>query len=106
MKKTSEYYEMLAELGLGEPLTDEEIKKYQECAQKEVGYPNVVYNPKDSSYTKVSDKDLSFEDFVKLMMIKQYKTTVTIKKYALFFVVLAVIGIAASLLVALSSLGG
>ena len=89
MKKTTEYYEMLAELGLGEPLTEEEIKKYQECAQKEIEYPNVVYNPKDSSYTKVSDKDLSFEDFeVEYKYLK------------------AVIGIAASLLVALSSLGG
>lgn len=105
MKKTTEYYEVLAELGLGEPLTDEEIRKYQEDNQN---YPDVVYNPKGSSYTyvKVSDKDISFEDFIKLMMVKQYKTILAIKNYAFFFVILTVISLVISLLIALSSLGG
>ena len=105
MKKTTEYYEVLAELGLGEPLTDEEIRKYQEDNQN---YPDVIYNPKGSSHTyvKVSDKDISFEDFVKLMMVKQYKTTLVIKNYVFFFVVLTVISLIISLFVALYFLAG
>lgn len=39
MKKTSEYYEMLAELGLGEPLTDEEIKNIRSALKKRLGIP-------------------------------------------------------------------
>lgn len=102
MKKIPGYEEMLIELGFGESLTDEEIERYKQSDDPEKEFPDVVYN--EYSFKRIKE-DLSPEDFIKAMLIKQYKTTASIKKYALFFVVLAVIGIAASLLVALSSLG-
>lgn len=99
MKKTREYYEALLDLGFakGEKLTKAEEKQHKANLINGVEGDANIAEVGSGVYRRVTDEP-DMETFIRMYMLKSLYFSRAIRSCLVFFVVIAVIGIAIGLL--------